>query len=68
MIWIDDHVSKFDLEWLYERSFNAESRKNYLDNHYRPKPMLWSKKEFEMKQFKAADILENDEGTYINNY
>lgn len=64
MIWKDDHVSKFDLQWLYERRFTAESRQKYLNNHYRPKPLLWSKEQFEMKEFEAAGVLECDEGTY----
>ncbi|XP_055309057.1 gamma-butyrobetaine dioxygenase-like [Sitodiplosis mosellana] len=64
VIWKDDHVSKFDFKWLYERSFTAESRQKYLDNHYRPKPMLWSKEQFEMKEFKAGDVFENDEALY----
>lgn len=59
---MDDHVSKFDLEWLHERSFTAESRQRYFDNHYRPKPSLWSKEQFEMRTFEARNVFENDEG------
>lgn len=57
-------MSTFELEWLYERNFTAENRKIYLDNNYRPKPVLWSKDQFEMKEFNAADVLENDDGIH----
>lgn len=65
MVWEDDHVSKFNLEWLRERSFATEHQKKYLDNHYRPQPKLWSKEQFEMKQFDANDLFENNEGTLM---
>lgn len=55
-------MSKYDLKWLRERSFNHEHQKQYLDNHYRPQPTLWSKDQFELKTFEASEVLENNEG------
>lgn len=65
--WLDDHVSNYDVEWLLERSFSAENRTRYLENHYRPQPKLWSKNQFEMKVFQAKEVFEYDEGiSYLN--
>lgn len=64
IIWQDDHVSKFDWDWLCERSFSAENRKNYIEHHYRTKPKLWSKNQFVMKEFQANSVFDTDEGTY----
>lgn len=60
--WQDDHVSKFDLEWLHKRNFSAENRQKYLNNHYRSKPVLWSKDQFVLKEFQANDVFETDDG------
>lgn len=62
MVWQDDHESQFDIEWLLERNFSAENRKRYLDDHYRSKPQLWSKSQFDLKTFQAHDVFETDEG------
>lgn len=60
-------MSNYDVEWLLERSFSAENRTRYLENHYRPQPKLWSKNQFEMKIFQAKEVFENDEGiSYLN--
>lgn len=64
IIWQDDHVSKFDWDWLCERSFSAENRKKYIDNRYRPKYNLWSKKQFVLKEFQAENVFETDKGVY----
>lgn len=64
--WFDNHVSRYDIKWLLERSFSRENRENYLENHYRPKPKLWSKNQFEMKVFEANDVFTNDEGTSLH--
>lgn len=62
MTWQDDHVSKFDIDWLRERNFTTENQKRYLDKHYRPKPKLWSKDQFDLKPFQATNIFEDNEG------
>lgn len=62
MTWLDNHMSKFDIDWLIERSFTAENKKRYLEEHYQPELALWSKKQFEMKIFQASDVFESDEG------
>lgn len=65
LTWYDNHISKFDIDWLVERSFTAENRKRYLEEHYQPPVALWSKKQFQMRTFQAADVFGSDEGTYI---
>lgn len=62
MTWLDDHVSKYDIEWLLKRHFSDDNRKSYLEHRYRPTPKLWSKNQFEMKMFQANDVFEDDEG------
>lgn len=62
--WMDNHVSKFDISWLVERSFTDENKKRYLENHYQPELQLWSKKKFEMKTFQASDVFQSDEGIF----
>lgn len=54
-------MSRFDLDWLQERSFLTEDQNEYLDQNY-IKPQLWSKDQFLLKEFRAADVLESDEG------
>lgn len=62
MTWSDNHISKFDIEWLIERSFSDENRKHYLEEQYQPPLALWAKKQFEMKTFQAADVFDSNEG------
>lgn len=57
-------MSKFDIDWLVERSFTDENRERYLEEHYQPKLRLWSKKQFEMKTFQASDVFGSDEGMF----
>lgn len=57
-------MSKFEIDWLVERSFTAENKKRYMEERYQPELHLWSKKTFEMKIFQAADVLESHEGTF----
>lgn len=64
--WQDDHVSKFDWEWLCDRSFNADNRKKYIDGHYRPKPKLWSKTQFVIKEFQAESVFNTDAGMLLS--
>lgn len=65
--WKDDHVSNFDLNWLHERSFNADHQKQYIDTNF-IKPKLWSKNDFKMKEFQAVDVMESDEGISLDNF
>lgn len=60
--WNDDHVSRYDFNWLFERNFTAANRQRYLTNEYRPPMDLWSKDQFVLEQFEFADVLESDEG------
>lgn len=62
MTWQDDHVSQFDVDWLCARNFTLENQKQYLDKHYRPQPELWSKSQFELKEFQASDVFDTDDG------
>lgn len=66
IVWNDDHVSKFDFNWLYERNFNRENQKQYLEKNYRPAQKLWSRDQFEMKEFQAKDVFETDEGSVLS--
>lgn len=59
--WKDNHISRFDLNWLQERSFLTENQNEYLDQNY-IKPKLWSNDQFSLKEFQAADVMESDEG------
>lgn len=68
MTWNDDHVSKYDIEWLIQRNFSPENRKRYVENHYLPTPILWSKDQFKMNEFQSIDVLESDQGTYLRFY
>lgn len=61
-------MSKFDIDWLVDRSFTAENKKRYMEEHYQPELHLWSKKQFEMNVFQAYDVFESEEGTTIYNY
>lgn len=64
VIWNDNHTSKYDFDWLFERNFTAENRQRYLTTKYRPPMDLWSKQQFKLEEFQVADVLGSDEGTF----
>lgn len=57
--WQDDHISEFNNDWLYERSFLKSSQNNYLEKNYRPKKVLWNKSSIRtlVKTFEFNDVL-----------
>ncbi|XP_058453205.1 gamma-butyrobetaine dioxygenase-like [Malaya genurostris] len=63
VVWNDDHRSVFGSEWLVERNFTAENSEHYLNKWYRPKPKLWSRKEFGdiLTTFEFDDVINSDE-------
>lgn len=41
--WQDDHISKFNTDWLIKHSFLKESQNKYLEENYRPVRVAWNK-------------------------
>lgn len=58
--WGDSHESVFRLDWLNERNFSTEKRNNYLQNVYKPQPLLWSKDNLPLEQFHYGDIMDSN--------
>ncbi|XP_030380776.1 gamma-butyrobetaine dioxygenase [Scaptodrosophila lebanonensis] len=61
--WQDAHKSSYDLQWLRERDFGAETRSRYLKEVYKPPAQLWGKLQFEQvtREFLYEDVMANDE-------
>ncbi|KAK5649421.1 hypothetical protein RI129_000450 [Pyrocoelia pectoralis] len=64
--WDDNHVSRFSIDWLKERSFREEAQKKYLAETYRPTRIPWSDDTFESvkKTYEYEDIMKNDSILY----
>lgn len=62
--WNDNHISKYDFEWLFERNFTAENQERYINTRYQPPMDLWSKKQFDLEKFEVADVLGSEKGTF----
>lgn len=64
--WDDNHVSRFSIDWLKERSFGEEAQKKYLAEVYRPTRITWSDDTFESvkKTYEYEDIMKNDSILY----
>lgn len=62
--WNDNHISAFNLEWLYERNFTSENREHFLSDTYKPKRITWNKDDFKplFKRFDFASIMAEDGG------
>ncbi|XP_069693592.1 gamma-butyrobetaine dioxygenase-like [Periplaneta americana] len=63
LVWSDGHESSYDVNWLLERSFADNVRKQWLNQHY-PMPRIpWNTADFNtiLKKYEFRDILESDE-------
>ncbi|XP_017055604.1 gamma-butyrobetaine dioxygenase [Drosophila ficusphila] len=60
--WSDNHVSRFSLNWLKNRSFEEERQKEYLQEFYRPTTRHWSGSEFQeiARHFKYDEVMTQD--------
>lgn len=60
--WKDDHLSMFELSWLYQINFSPSNIAAYVDNFYQPKKLLWSKNNFTdvFKSFDYHLVLSDD--------
>ncbi|XP_052865566.1 gamma-butyrobetaine dioxygenase-like [Anopheles cruzii] len=63
IVWSTGHRSVFNTAWLLERSFRPEDTEAYLEEWYRPPPVLWGATEFGtvMQEFAFADVLHEDD-------
>ena len=59
MVWSDGHESEYDLNWLLERSFAENTRKEWLKQHYPMARIPWDTAEFDniLKKYDFHDIL-----------
>ena len=59
MVWSDGHESEYDLNWLLERSFAENARKEWLKQHYPMARIPWGTVEFNkiLKKYDFHDIL-----------
>jgi len=62
MVWSDGHESEYDLNWLLERSFAENVRKEWLKQHYPMARIPWDTAEFDniLKKYDFHDILSSD--------
>uniref|UniRef100_A0A4Y0BJL8 Gamma-butyrobetaine dioxygenase n=1 Tax=Anopheles funestus TaxID=62324 RepID=A0A4Y0BJL8_ANOFN len=58
----ETHRSVYDLQWLISRSFKAEDTKRYLQEWYRPEPIIWGVSGFGkvLREFSFEKILQDD--------
>lgn len=62
LVWSDGHESEYDLNWLLERSFAENERKEWLKQHYPMARIPWDTIEFNkiLKKYDFHDILSSD--------
>jgi gamma-butyrobetaine dioxygenase len=59
LVWSDGHESDYDINWLLERSFAENVRKEWLNQHYPMKRISWDTAAFNkiLKKYDFHDIL-----------
>ncbi|XP_055588851.1 gamma-butyrobetaine dioxygenase-like [Uranotaenia lowii] len=62
LLWIDDHISEFPLDWLVARNFSEDNCSDYLNEWYRPKARFWGQRDFPvvLKNFEYSDVISDD--------
>ncbi|XP_026283001.1 gamma-butyrobetaine dioxygenase [Frankliniella occidentalis] len=66
IIWLDGHVSDFNINWLKEHSFQKEAQQMWLKSMYRLPRKTWTAQSFEdiLTRFQFSDVLKSDESLY----
>ncbi|XP_023707783.1 gamma-butyrobetaine dioxygenase isoform X2 [Cryptotermes secundus] len=62
LVWNDGHESDYDLNWLLERSFTENVRKEWMKQHYPMTRISWGTVDFNkiLKKYDFNDILNSD--------
>lgn len=60
--WSDEHQSRYELQWLQQRSFDPQQQHSYLDEFYRPRTRHWAGAEFAeiAKSFQYEQVMSED--------
>lgn len=60
--WSDEHQSRYELQWLQQRSFDPQQQRSYLDEFYRPRTRHWAGAEFGeiAKSFQYEQVMSED--------
>ncbi|KDR15510.1 gamma-butyrobetaine dioxygenase-like [Zootermopsis nevadensis] len=67
LVWSDDHESDYDFNWLLERSFAENVRKDWLKQHYPMMRISWDTANFNkiLNKYNFHDVL-NSETTLLD--
>ncbi|XP_026846344.1 gamma-butyrobetaine dioxygenase [Drosophila persimilis] len=60
--WSDAHESSYTLDWLRQRSFDADRQRAYLEDFYRPATRHWAGAEFQQvaQHFDYEEVMAKD--------